>query len=149
MRSATLSTDGDGTVVLTLKTTGDCNLETSAGTVTVSLAEGIGVDVDAGTSVVFYPLEWADAVAKQPDDGSFEYTPEADFYGQDSFTYRIADSVGREGLGNVITTLTAESDLMARVRAKLPRWAFGFTSTKMPISQSWASKFTMPRAKRL
>lgn len=42
------------------------------------------------------------------------YTPPAVASSQpDLFTYRIADSTGREGLGNVITSLTSDSELLA------------------------------------
>ncbi|MFT5286224.1 MAG: hypothetical protein ACI8TQ_002392 [Planctomycetota bacterium] len=42
------------------------------------------------------------------------YTPPAVGMAQpDYFTYRIADVSGREALGNVVTTLTAESELLA------------------------------------
>ena len=48
---AALPGGGNGSATITRQPSGDCRLSTSAGTVTVTLAEGIAVDVDARTSI--------------------------------------------------------------------------------------------------
>ena len=44
------------------------------------------------------------------DDGSFTYTPNANFFGSDSFTYSVADDDGATDTATVIITITAVDD---------------------------------------
>ena len=43
-------------------------------------------------------------------DGSYDYTPDADFNGTDSFTYRVSDGNGGTDVGTVEITVTATPD---------------------------------------
>ena len=43
-------------------------------------------------------------------DGSYDYTPDADFYGTDSFTYRVSDGNGGTDVGTVEITVTGTPD---------------------------------------
>ena len=45
-----------------------------------------------------------------PSDGTFSYTPDANFNGVDGFTYQVADSNGTVSQGNVTITVAAADD---------------------------------------
>ncbi len=50
------------------------------------------------------------SVELQPD-GSFVYTPDANFFGDDSFTYRVSDGFGGEATATVSLTVRSVNDL--------------------------------------
>jgi len=57
----------------------------------------IGLDYDPDVSDVLTPISAADPSHGKVilnTDGTFEYTPESDFFGQDSFVYTISDGNG-------------------------------------------------------
>ena len=68
-------------------------------------------DPDAGQtiSVVDYTQPANGSVTLNPN-GSFTYTPDPDFNGPDSFTYKISDGAGPTGTATVNITVTAVND---------------------------------------
>ena len=54
-----------------------------------------------------------------------EYTPNADFYGRDSFTYTVSDGNGGTATGKVTVTVTGVPD--APVAAPIPMFVFEYT----------------------
>jgi hypothetical protein len=48
-------------------------------------------------------------------DGSFSYTPEANFFGVDSFTYRVSDGVVESNVSTIRLTITAVNDIAVAV----------------------------------
>jgi VCBS repeat-containing protein len=44
-------------------------------------------------------------------DGSFRYTPDADFHGQDSFTYKVSDGLADSAIATARITIAAVNDL--------------------------------------
>ena len=47
-------------------------------------------------------------------DGSFSYTPTADYNGSDSFTYKVSDGAELSGAATVTITVNAVNDAPAR-----------------------------------
>ena len=45
------------------------------------------------------------------DDGIFQYTPDADFEGTDTFTYQVTDTSGEQGTGTVTVTIERSEDV--------------------------------------
>jgi VCBS repeat-containing protein len=69
-------------------------------------------DTDAeGDSLVAALAEGpANGVVEMNADGSFTYTPTADFNGTDSFTYTVDDGLGGSAIGTVSITINAAND---------------------------------------
>jgi VCBS repeat-containing protein len=69
-------------------------------------------DTDAeGDSLVAALAEGpANGVVEMNADGSFTYTPAADFNGTDSFTYTVDDGLGGSAIGTVSITINAAND---------------------------------------
>src|SRR5207237_1186256 len=89
---------------------------TTAEDTTLTVPVGTGVlandtDVDAGTTLT--PLlvtEPAHGVLTLNTNGSFTYTPSANFNGTDTFTYRASDGIAESNLATVTITVTAVND---------------------------------------
>lgn len=73
------------------------------------LANDTDPNGDAVQSYLFLEAENGD-VALNPD-GSFDYTPDADFVGSDSFTYLISDGDGGTDIGQVWIDVLPEPDV--------------------------------------
>ncbi|WP_163846115.1 Ig-like domain-containing protein, partial [Pseudooceanicola aestuarii] len=73
---------------------------------------GSATATDADGDTLSYQVETPPthgAVQMQPD-GSFTYTPEADFHGQDSFTYIVTDPTGATDTGTITVTVAPTND---------------------------------------
>ncbi|TWT97586.1 Peptidyl-prolyl cis-trans isomerase A precursor [Botrimarina colliarenosi] len=83
------------------------------GTLTVAVGEGVlanDSDIDStvlGVTVVTGP---AKGTLTLNADGSFTYTPNADFFGTDTFTYRTSDGAGGMNDGQVTINVTGTPD---------------------------------------
>ena len=74
---------------------------------------GNDTDVDAGETLTVSPTPVtapSDGSVTLNADGSFSYTPAADFNGTDSFTYEITDGSGAAAQASVSLTVTAVND---------------------------------------
>ena len=121
-------TDGDDTDTAAVRvtvnavndmpvTSGDSYTAAEDGTVTVSgpgvLANDTDLEGDPLTAVLF--SDTANGVVNLHPDGSFTYTPNADFNGIDSFEYYAKDATRDSNLSFVNITVTpAEDDVVAR-----------------------------------
>jgi VCBS repeat-containing protein len=67
-------------------------------------------DVDSATLAVSIVAGPAHGVLTQNADGSYTYTPEANYFGADSFTYQVNDGALDSNLATVSLTVTAVND---------------------------------------
>ncbi|MCA9214031.1 MAG: tandem-95 repeat protein, partial [Planctomycetales bacterium] len=109
-------TDGDfsdnGEVTIQVNSINDlpvANADTYAAnqgvTLTVTTANGVlanDSDADGETLVAEISGQPANGTVDLSDDGSFVYTPNAEFSGSDSFTYRAIDGIGASSIGTVM-----------------------------------------------
>jgi hypothetical protein len=80
---------------------------------TVSAAEGVlanDVDVDGPELTVVLVDAPQHGLLVLGADGAFTYTPDPDFHGSDSFTYRATDGFGTSGLATVSLVITPVND---------------------------------------
>jgi VCBS repeat-containing protein len=77
------------------------------------LDNDIDLDQDPLTAVLEAGASNGDVTLNE--DGSFTYTPNTDFYGTDSFTYRASDGTAVSGVGSVAITVNSVDDLPAAV----------------------------------
>ena len=80
------------------------------GSLTVSAAGGVlanDVDPDSDTLTAVLASSPANGSLDFDQDGSFVYTPDADFFGEDSFTYAVSD--GNTTSDSVTVTLTVQA----------------------------------------
>ncbi len=87
-------------------------MEDTSGSITVSnndmVADGLAAD---GYTIATNPIN---GMVTETSDGVFEYTPNADFYGTDSFTYTVEDADGDMSTATVtITVIPADDALLA------------------------------------
>lgn len=77
----------------------------------VVTAQIVADDPDGGDGLTFILQSQVlnGAIALNPD-GSFTYTPNADFNGEDSFTYLVRDSLGVEAVGTVTLAIAPIND---------------------------------------
>jgi VCBS repeat-containing protein len=83
------------------------------GTLTVPAGTGVlagDTDPDADTLTAGSPVGPSNGSLTLNTDGSFTYTPNADFNGSDSFTYTVSDGNGGTDTGLVTITVTAVND---------------------------------------
>jgi len=83
---------------------------------TLAVDAGAGVlhndaDADGDTLTVTLVTDASHGTLALGADGSFSYTPDADFYGTDSFTYTVNDGLAASGLGTVPITVNQVSKL--------------------------------------
>ena len=64
-------------------------------------------DADGDTLTVTIDTPPAHGVAVLNPNGSFTYTPDADYFGPDSFTYTVSDGNGGTAIGTVTITVNA------------------------------------------
>lgn len=109
------ATDG-GLLVITVTGTNDAP---TASAVTATGAEDGGAitvtaitsDVDAGDTATFsVSANPANGTVVNNNDGTFSYTPNADFNGVDSFTYTVTDSQGATASAVATITVSAVND---------------------------------------
>ncbi len=74
---------------------------------TVAGNDSVGVDTPATWSKLTDP---SNGTLVFNSDGTFTYTPNADFNGTDGFTYRLTDSDGETAVGTVTVTVTPVND---------------------------------------
>ncbi|MBY0309049.1 MAG: tandem-95 repeat protein, partial [Phycisphaerales bacterium] len=79
--------------------------------VTVDLGGSVSdIDTAAGELVVSMVDGPSHGSVVQNADGTFEYTPVQDYFGPDSFTYRVRDGSESSNVGTVSITVTEEND---------------------------------------
>ncbi|MBL8793769.1 MAG: tandem-95 repeat protein [Planctomycetia bacterium] len=80
-------------------------------TLTVPAATGVLAN-DQGVSAItgFAPPSFAASFTFNPVDGSFTYTPQADFHGTDSFIYTVEDAAGAPAAATVTLNVTSVND---------------------------------------
>ena len=84
------------------------------GTLTVPAATGVlanDTDADGGSLSTVLASFPANGTLNLQTDGSFFYTPRADFSGTDSFTYRVSDGQGQSEATTVTITVVASNDV--------------------------------------
>ena len=67
-------------------------------------------DVDGDALSFALESDAGEGTATVAADGSFEYSPNADFSGEDSFEYRVFDGAGGEAVGTVTVTVAPVND---------------------------------------
>ena len=72
------------------------------------VANDVDSDGDALTAVLVDAPMHGTVIPVAP--GVFEYTPHADYYGPDQFTYRASDGIDESGLTNVTIEVESEND---------------------------------------
>ncbi len=72
-------------------------------------------DMDPDDDSLIYTTDTlpAQGMVELQTDGSFVYIPNANFFGEDSFTYRVRDSFGNEAGANVVLIVRPVNDLPA------------------------------------
>ncbi len=83
------------------------------GTLTVSTADGVlknDSDVDSSDFSAMIQSEPTHGDVTLDADGSFVYTPDADFFGTDSFTYKATDGDATSGATTVTITVNGKPD---------------------------------------
>ena len=88
----------------------------------------LGNDSDVESTLdpadVFVVDDPANGVVVHNGDGTFDYTPDGDFAGSDTFTYRVSDDVGEpSNLATVTITVTGENDAPVAVADFGAGWA--------------------------
>ncbi|MGD1919605.1 MAG: Ig-like domain-containing protein, partial [Pleurocapsa sp.] len=76
----------------------------------VNIANGVltnDVDLDDDTLTVTLTVDVSDGTLVFYDDGSFDYIPDSDFVGTDSFSYQVSDSSGNTDTADVTLDITA------------------------------------------
>ena len=114
---------GETTVLITVDPTNDSPVSADDGyqtsedeTLYVDAGTGLlanDTDIDIGdvlTATLVAGGEPSNGSLTLNPDGSFEYTPDADFNGPDSFTYRAEDGVGQSAITVVLINVTAVND---------------------------------------
>lgn len=90
---------------------GDTYTMTQGGTLTVNEADGVRQNdsdpENAPLTAVLVAGPAQDPAFTLNDDGSFSYTPPADFVGSDSFTYRVSDGSAQSSVATVTITVNA------------------------------------------
>ncbi|TWT37656.1 Peptidyl-prolyl cis-trans isomerase A precursor [Posidoniimonas corsicana] len=114
------ATSGPVTVTLTVNPVNDAPSATSEAysvdedsTLTVDAATGVLVndsDVESGSLTAVLKTDAANGTLTLMDDGSFTYTPDADFFGTDSFTYAASDGDLESTEVTVTITVAAVAD---------------------------------------
>jgi VCBS repeat-containing protein len=96
-------------------------------TLTVSLAQGVlandqagGDGAPTGGLVATKVSDPANGTLTLNADGSFSYTPNANFNGTDSFTYSITDADGTTRIGTVTLSINAVNDLPVVIGEAIP-----------------------------
>ena len=119
-------------------TASDASLTTSEDTpISASLPDPIEVDGD----LVTYALssEATNGIAVVNADGTFTYTPSAEFAGEDTFTYLVHDSAGSSNVYNISITVTAENDAPVAAGFGLPAGVVTTgSSTRIEVGRSVA-----------
>jgi len=93
------------------------------GTLTVPAATGVlanDTDIDDATLTATLLAGPAHGSVSLAADGSFVYTPAADWFGTDEFTYTVRDAANAEAVGTVTITGTAVNDVPAFTAANPP-----------------------------
>ena len=72
------------------------------------LANDSDVDGDTLTAILVTPPQHGTLTLNA--DGSFEYTPDADFFGTDTFTYRVGDGLSLSDIATVTITVNPIND---------------------------------------
>ncbi len=106
---------------------------------------GNDTDVDTGTTLtatlVASPAHGAVTLNA---DGSFTYTPAANFSGTDSFTYTASDGTAVSNVATVTITVTAVNDAPVAVNDA----ATAAEDTPAPAATCWPTTPTSTRARR-
>lgn len=117
--------DGNGGSVNAVATVTVADFPLAAANDAYALEEDTVLTVDAGAGVLAndsLPTSLADALTVSvtedvasgtlalADDGSFAYTPSADFFGEDGFTYALSDGDGTTVTGRVTLTVEGVND---------------------------------------
>jgi Ca2+-binding RTX toxin-like protein len=106
-----------GTITITVTGTNDAPVATAVSVAgvedTVAAGLVVATDVDNGDTLT-YSVEAGDEPTNgdvtMNQNGSFEYTPDANFNGTDTFTYTVTDSQGATATAAVTVTVAAASD---------------------------------------
>ncbi|MEM7455662.1 MAG: Ig-like domain-containing protein [Planctomycetota bacterium] len=72
-------------------------------------------DTYSNSSSITSFTQGADGTVVLLGDGTFDYTPDADWFGSDSFTYSVTDAYGQIETATVTVTVVAEDDTVADV----------------------------------
>jgi VCBS repeat-containing protein len=91
------------------------------------LANDFDVDGDSLGAEAFGPQATEHGMVTMGTDGSFAYTPEADYNGPDSFQYIVTDGNGGTAIGTVSITVQPENDL------PVANDDFAFTTLEAPV----------------
>ncbi|WP_255059507.1 Ig-like domain-containing protein [Mycolicibacterium arenosum] len=97
---------------------GDAYTVAEDGTLTVPVGTGVlgnDTDVENGSLTATLASGPANGTLTLSANGSFTYTPEADFTGTDSFTYTVSDGTDASDPATVTITITAVNDAPAAV----------------------------------
>ncbi|MBB98715.1 MAG: hypothetical protein CML67_04145 [Rhodobacteraceae bacterium] len=106
-----------GTITVTVTGTNDAPVAQAVAAAgvedTVIAGLAVATDVDNGDTLT-YSVEAGDGPSNggvtMNQNGSFEYTPDANFNGTDSFTYTVTDSQGATATATVTLTVAAATD---------------------------------------
>ncbi|HBL28795.1 MAG TPA: hypothetical protein DD490_18325, partial [Acidobacteria bacterium] len=125
----------------TMRTTLVPDAAADAATTAEDTAVGIAVlsnDIGEGTLTVASATQPAHGTAAVQPDGTVTYTPAAEYFGADSFTYLLVDAVGGEAVGTVAVTVTSDN------QAPTPAYDSATTAEDAPVTLAVLANDTDP-----
>jgi hypothetical protein len=91
------------------------------------LANDMDIDADTLSTTPINDLVTAHGLVTLDGEGAFTYTPEADYFGSDSFEYEMSDGNGATATGMVAITVNAVNDVPSAADDT------GFTTLEAPV----------------
>ena len=111
------SSSRSGTVSLTVNTPPTVVADTVSVLENTSVNDSVANDTDINGGALTYSLnaDGANGSVSMATNGSFTYTPTADYFGSDSFTYDVTDSFGATSTGTVGITVNESLDISGTI----------------------------------